>query len=257
MGLDLINVSKVFANSTKHTVKDISFHAKNGEFISIIGPSGCGKSTILNMIAGLEKPTSGQILLDGKLIQEPGSDRVMMFQESALFPWLNVIDNLKFGMKIAKKSKEEQEEIAMKYLKMVELSKFKDYNIYQLSGGMKQRVALARALALDSKILLMDEPFAALDNQTKNMLHEEIQKIWMETKKTVVFVTHSVEEAIFFGDKIIMLSANPARIKLIYDVKIERPRHKESQAYTMIRAELLNLLRVEVMEDAKKEYDAF
>jgi len=255
MGLYIDHVTKQFDNSNKIILQDISFSIKEGEFICLIGPSGCGKSTLLNLIAGLDKPTEGQIVLDEKVVIGPGSDRVVMFQEAALFPWLNVIDNVKFGLKLAKKPKDEQESIAMKYLKMVHLSKFKEYNIHQLSGGMRQRVALARALALDSKILLMDEPFAALDKQTINMLRDEIQSIWMETKKTIIFVTHSVEEALFFGDKIIMLSSDPGRVKQIFKIDIERPRRIEAPEFIKLRADMLNLLRTEVEKVAKKEYD--
>lgn len=185
----------------------------------------------------------------------PGADRVMMFQESALFPWLNVLDNVKFGMKLAKIPEEEQNQRAEKYLKMVHLWKFRNYHVHELSGGMKQRAAMARALTLNSKILLMDEPFAALDKQTKNILREEIQKIWMETKQTVVFITHSVEEAMFFGDKVIMLSANPGEIKEIIPIELPRPREIDEPEFIAIRHRLLQMLRNEVNKVAKEEYD--
>ncbi len=178
----------------------------------------------------MEKPTGGSVSIDGKEVTEAGSDRVVMFQEAALFPWLSAIDNIKFGLKLADIPKQEQDETAMKYLKLVQLAHFRDYRPHELSGGMKQRVALARALALDSKILLMDEPFAALDKQTKNMLRDEVQDIWMQTGKTVLFVTHSVEEAIFFADRIIMLGANPGRIIKEFQVDFPRPRHIEESA---------------------------
>lgn len=255
MSLHIKNVSKKFINSEKQTLDDVSLEIKEGEFICIIGPSGCGKSTLLNIVAGLDKPTSGSVTLDGEPIKKPGADRVVMFQESALFPWLNVIDNVKFGLKIAKKSKEEQEDTAMKYLKMVHLWNFKDYRIHELSGGMKQRIALARALSLDSKVLLMDEPFAALDKQTKNILRDEIQNIWMQTNKTILFITHSVEEALFFADRIVMLSANPGQIKKIIPVNLDRPRHIENEEFIKLRVELLNLLRNEVEKVAQNEYD--
>lgn len=258
MGLHIDNVCKKFVDSNGNnlTLENINLDIKDGEFICVLGPSGCGKSTLLNIIAGLEEPTSGEILLDGNKVVGAGADRVVMFQESALFPWLSVIDNVKFGMNIAKIPKQEQEEKAMKYLKMVQLSKFKDYNIHQLSGGMRQRVALARALTMDSKVLLMDEPFAALDKQTINLLRYEIQDIWMQTHKTIFFITHSVEEALFFSDRIVMMSAHPGRIKQIFDIDIKRPRHIESPDFIEIRAELLELLRDEVEKVAKEEYDA-
>lgn len=256
MSLVIENICKQFPNSKKDTLNDVNLTIEPGEFICIVGPSGCGKSTLLNIVAGLEKANSGTITLDGELITGPGADRVVMFQESALFPWLSVIDNVKFGLKIAKLSPKEQEERAMKYLKMVQLSQFRDYHVYELSGGMKQRVALARALSMDSKMLLMDEPFAALDKQTKNMLRDEIQKIWMETRKTVLFVTHSVEEALFFSDRIVMLSGNPSSVKKIIKVDIPRPRSIEEPEFIEIRAELLDFLRSEVEKLAKEEYDA-
>lgn len=255
MGIEIDHISIQFDNTSTDTLQDISLQVKDGEFLCIVGPSGCGKSTLLNIIAGLEKPTAGQILLDGQTITGPGCDRVVMFQESALFPWLNVIDNVKFGMKMAKLSKEEQEERAVKYLKMVHLSNFHHHRIHQLSGGMKQRVALARALALDSKVLLMDEPFAALDKQTKNILRDEIQNIWMKTKKTVIFITHSVEEALFFADRVIMLSANPGQIQKITVNDLPRPRDISAPEFIGMRKELLNLLRNEVEKVAKDEYD--
>lgn len=255
MSLILDHVSKIFPNSNKWVLKDISLDIEEGEFICVLGPSGCGKSTLLKLVAGLLEPSEGSIILDGQPIKGAGSDRVVMFQESALFPWLNVIDNVKFGMKLAKLPKEEQEKKAEKYLKMVHLWKFRNYHVHELSGGMKQRVALARALTLDSKILLMDEPFAALDKQTKNVLREEIQQIWMETRKTVLFITHSVEEAMFFGNKIIMLSANPGQIKEIIPITFPMPREIDTPEFISLRHRLLKLLRNEVNEVAKKEYD--
>lgn len=255
MSLVIREVSKQFRNSKKDTLQNVNLEIKEGEFICIVGPSGCGKSTLLNMVAGLEPIKSGEIYLDGEKITGPGADRVVMFQESALFPWLNVMENVKFGMKLAKVPQQEQNERAEKYLRMVQLWKFRNYRIHELSGGMKQRVALARALTMDSKMLLMDEPFAALDKQTKNMLRDEIQKIWMETKKTVLFVTHSVEEALFFADRIVMLSGNPASVKKIISVDIPRPRMIDTADFIEIRAELLSFLRNEVEKVASEEYD--
>ncbi|MDR1699684.1 MAG: ABC transporter ATP-binding protein [Lachnoclostridium sp.] len=255
MGLELKDISKQFGNSKKDTVSHVSLDVRDGEFISIIGPSGCGKSTILNMIAGLEKVTGGEIRLDGNLITDPGSDRVVMFQESALFPWLSVIDNVKFGLKIAGIPKEEQEERAMHYLNMVHLGKFKKYHPHELSGGMKQRVALARALTMDSKVLLMDEPFASLDKQTRNFLRDEIQNIWMETRKTVVFITHSVEEAVFLSDRVALMSTTPGTIQTVMTVDLPRPRKIDSDEFVHIRKELLNQLRKEVDRVAQEEYD--
>ena len=175
MYLQLHSISKVFSDTTKETLQDISLEVEKGEFICIVGPSGCGKSTLLNLVAGLDTPTSGSIYLDGQPVTEPGADRVVMFQEAALYPWLNVMENVMFGLEAAGHPKAKQQEIAEKYLKMVRLWHYKDYSIHQISGGMKQRTALARALALDSKLLLMDEPFSALDKQTIHILRAELE----------------------------------------------------------------------------------
>jgi NitT/TauT family transport system ATP-binding protein len=234
----------------KYSLDDINLEIGENEFICVIGPSGCGKTTLLNLIAGLEIPAQGEIRLDGRIIAGAGPDRVVMFQEAALFPWLSVMNNVKFGLKIAGKSRQEQEQIAMHYLKLVQLAHFKDYRCHELSGGMKQRVALARALALDSKILLMDEPFTALDKQTKNKLRDEIQSIWMRTKKTVVFVTHSVEEAVFFADRIVMLGAN-GKMANEFKVELPRPRHIENKDFIELRAALLREIRTEVEKSAE------
>lgn len=256
MGLHLDRITKKFdKNSKTNTLEDINLDVESGEFVCLLGPSGCGKSTLLNVIAGLVPQDGGKIVLDGKEIKSPGSDRIMMFQESALFPWLTVEENVRFGMKIAKLPKEEQDKRLEKYLKMVQLYKFKDYNIHQLSGGMKQRVALARALCLDCKILLMDEPFAALDKQTINVLREEVINIWQQTKKTIILVTHSVEEALFFSDKIVMIGAHPGKVKDIIKIDIPRPRHIESPEFISIRKKLLSILKEEVDKIEKEEHD--
>lgn len=246
MTLKIEALYKRFPNAAFDTLHNINVEIQHGEFVCVIGPSGCGKSTLLNLLAGLEFPTAGQILLDGAPIVEAGADRVVMFQESALFPWLSVIDNVKFGLKMARLPKAEQQERAMHYLKLVHLERFSKYRPHELSGGMKQRVALARALALESKILLMDEPFAALDKQTKNRLRDDIQEIWMKTKKTVVFITHSVEEAIFFADRILMMSTNPGMVMQDMHVDIPRPRHIEVKDFIALRADLLRQIRNEV-----------
>ncbi|MCD7737049.1 MAG: ABC transporter ATP-binding protein [Lachnospiraceae bacterium] len=198
MSLELKNISRSFEGSARETLKDISLTVGDGEFVCLVGPSGCGKSTLLNIIAGLDRPTSGELWMNGEQITGPGADRAMMFQEHALYPWLNVIDNVKFGMKLSKVAKEEQDRRAEYYLRMVRLWEFRDYRIHEISGGMKQRTALARALCLNSPVLLMDEPFSALDKQTTNKLRADLERIWEETKKTIVFVTHSVEEAVFW-----------------------------------------------------------
>ena len=226
-----------------------------GEFVCILGPSGCGKSTLLNIIAGLEAATSGKVLLNGSEITGAGPDRVVIFQEPALFPWLRVIDNVEFGMKMAGISQDERREKALKYLKMVHLSRFQNSFIHELSGGMKQRVALARALTLDSPLLLMDEPFAALDSQTKHILQMELQNIWLETKKTIIFVTHSVEEAILLADRVLVMSANPGRIKKEFVIQLARPRQPENVDLAYIAASINKELKEEVEKVAKAEFD--
>ncbi len=243
MSLVINNLSKKFDNSDKSTLKEISLEIEAGEFVCIVGQSGCGKSTLLNLVAGLEEITSGEIILEGKPVTGPGADRTVMFQEHGLYPWLNVIENVKFGMKLAGLSKKEQEERAMKYLRMVHLEEYKDYPIHQLSGGMRQRVALARALTMDSKVLLMDEPFSALDKQTSNFLREELEQIWLETKKTILFITHSVEEAVYLADRVVVLSPDTQRIAEIVDVHLPRPRHVYSEEFVELRHRILDEVR--------------
>ncbi|MBP2638515.1 MAG: sugar transporter ATPase [Firmicutes bacterium] len=209
-------------------LQDINITIPQGQFICFLGPSGCGKSTLINLIAGLEKPTSGQVIFREKPVTAPGSDRVVMFQESALFPWLNVIENVEFGLKMSGMGKKERQEKAMYYLEMMNLCEFSEAWIHELSGGMRQRVALARALTLPAEILLMDEPFAALDVQTKRMLQDELLRIFEETKKTIIFITHSVEEAIYLGERIIIMQPRPGRIKKDMIIQLPKPRQRET-----------------------------
>ena len=257
MSLIVVNVSKRFLSrhNNTHTLDNINLELKEGEFVCILGPSGCGKSTLLNVIAGLEKATEGKVLLNGKEVRGAGPERAVMFQESALFPWLRVIDNVEFPMKMAGIPREKRRETALKYLKMVHLTRFQNSLIHELSGGMRQRVALARALTMDSKVLLMDEPFAALDSQTKSILQQELQKIWWETKKTVVFITHNVEEAVFLADRVLVMSANPGKIKKEFSIQLARPRQLESLDVAYMVAEIMKELKEEVEKVAKAEYD--
>jgi NitT/TauT family transport system ATP-binding protein len=254
MSLVLENISKRFTAAASDTLQDINLTVSGGEFVCVIGPSGCGKTTLLNIIAGLELPTGGTVCLEGTPIKGAGLDRAVMFQEPALFPWLTVIDNVKFGLRLAGKNKHEQNEIAMHYLRMVQLAHFADYRPHQLSGGMKQRTALARALALNSKVLLMDEPFSALDKQTRNKLREEICAVWFQTRKTVLFITHSVEEAVFFADRIIMLGTSPGTIKKEFEVSLPRPRQIDTPVFIEYRADILNQIRIEVDKKAEQDY---
>lgn len=255
MFLQLNSINKSFPETDKETLRDINLSVEKGEFICIVGPSGCGKSTLLNLVAGLDSPTSGSIILDGKKITGPGADRVVMFQEAALYPWLNVMQNVMFGLDAAGVSKENQKKTAEKYLKMVQLWHYRDYPVHQISGGMKQRTALARALALDSKLLLMDEPFSALDKQTINLLREELERIWEKTGKTIFYVTHSVEEAIYFADRVVVMSENPGRIRSIIPINLPRPRDIEEERFTALRRQILGEVQLSVKKSVKNEYD--
>lgn len=261
MYLTLNSVNKRFdgANNRgrhqKETLKDISFEAAQGEFLCIVGPSGCRKSTLLNLVAGLVRPTSGEIVLDGKKITGPGAERAVMFQEAALYPWLNVIENVIFGLQATGCPKARQKEIAERYLKMVRLWNYREYPIHQISGGMKQRAALARALAMDSKLLLMDEPFSALDKQTIHILRAELEAIWETNKKTVLYVTHSVEEAVYFADRVIVMAENPGRVKEIIPIPITRPRDIEDAKFIALRKEILSQVQLSAWKSAENEFD--
>ena len=245
MSFMIRNLTKKFENSDTYTLQDINLEIQAGEFVCIVGASGCGKTTLLNLMAGLETPTSGEVVLDGQRITKPGADRTVMFQEHGLYPWLNVEENVKFPLKLAGLSSEEQNKRAEYYLKMVGLSSYKTYPIHQISGGMRQRTALARALVMDSKILLMDEPFSSLDKQTANQLREELQKIWQETRKTILFVTHSVEEAVYLGDRTVVLSPKTHSIKCIVDIPLPRPRQVYTPEFVELRHQLLDTIKGE------------
>ena len=206
---------------------DMDIH--ENEFICVVGPSGCGKSTLLNIIGGLEQPTEGKVLVDGKEVTGPGPDRGIVFQQYALFPWLTVEKNVQFGLKLQGKSKEECEELTHKYLKMVELEQFAKAYPKELSGGMKQRVAIARAYAVNPKVLLMDEPFGALDAQTRTQLQQELLNTWEKEQKTCFFITHDVEEAIILAQRVVIMCARPGRVKDIVDIDIPYPRNQETK----------------------------
>lgn len=249
MKLELKGIGQYYDNHRKQAVfTDINLEVEQGEFICILGPSGCGKSTLLNIIAGLLSPTEGQVLLDGKAVEGAGKDRAFMFQDAALYPWLTVSENIGFGMNLHGVSDEKQIENTEKYLAMVQLQDYGSYRVHQLSGGMKQRVALARALAMESPILLMDEPFSALDKQTKNLLREEVQAIAAQTDKTVILVTHSVEEAVFFADRILIMGADGAGLKNIVPIGLGRPRDITGERFVRIRHEILKEVRQEITQ---------
>jgi len=246
--LEIKNVSKLFRADGKdmEALHDINLSIKENEFICFIGPSGCGKTTLLRIIAGLEDPTSGAVYLSGKQIKGPGPERGMVFQEYSLFPWRTVLDNVAFGLELKGLPKDRRYDLARQYLKMVELEPFVERYPHELSGGMKQRVAIARALVNDPLALLMDEPFGALDAQTRNIMQSELLKIWQGEKKTVIFVTHSVDEAIYLADRIVIMSARPGRIKDVIEIDILRPRNRTSPEVNRIRDRILCDLRSEI-----------
>ena len=221
------------------------------EFICVVGPSGCGKSTLLNIIAGLLEPTSGSVYVDGKKVEGTGTERGVVFQQYALFPWLTVMKNVMFGLKLKGMKDEEAKEIAMKYIKMVQLEDFVDSYPKELSGGMKQRVAIARAYAVQPEVLLMDEPFGALDAQTRTQLQSELIQTWQEEKKTCFFITHDVEEAIILATKVIVMSARPGRIKTIIDINLPYPRTQElkmSKEFLELKAKIWGEVYQEYLE---------
>ena len=225
--LAIENVSKSFqsASGTVLALDRVSLNVAEGEFVCLVGASGCGKSTLLNIIAGLEKPDSGTVRADGKPVTGPGRERLVMFQEPALFPWLDVFGNVLFGLKLKPTlTNRDRRDVAKYYLELVGLSRFEHANIHELSGGMKQRVSLARALAPNPRVLLMDEPFAALDALTREQLYGDIQEIWSARRKTIVFVTHNVREAACLGDRVLLFSPHPGRIHEEFPVKLPRPR---------------------------------
>lgn len=221
----------------------ISFAAQEGEFIALVGPNGCGKTTLLRLIAGLEKPSGGTITIDGRPVEGPGPDRGFVFQEYALFPWLRVVENVEFGLKMRGVAVAERRQIAHQFLNRMGLMGFEDYRPDQLSGGMKQRVAIARALANDPQLLLMDEPFAALDCQTRNEMQDELQEVWQQDHKTVLFVTHNLEEAAVLADRVIVLSPRPTRIAEILKVDLPRPRNRTGLEVNQLRVYLHRALR--------------
>lgn len=253
--LEAKNVERYFQH-TKHRLKaldGVNLTVEDGDFVCIVGPSGCGKSTFLRIVAGLDSPDSGEILLDGKPVSGTGPERIMVFQEGALFPWLKVIDNVEFGLKMAGIPPEKRNLISKRYLDMMQLTDFADSYTYQLSTGMKQRVAIARALVMDPDVLLMDEPFAALDAQTRDLLLVEMQLIWQKTKKTILFVTHNVSEAVILGNKVAIFSNRPSSIKREMPIDYPRPRVGEDENLVKLQQEILSELRPEVKKAKEDE----
>ncbi|MBI4598024.1 MAG: ABC transporter ATP-binding protein [Candidatus Omnitrophica bacterium] len=255
MRVELKHVSKSFQQNGQaiEVLRDINLVVEDGEFVCLLGPSGCGKSTIINLIAGLDKPTQGQVLVGSKPVGAPASSRTVVFQEAALFPWLSVLGNVEFGLRMAGLSKEKRRARAMEYIKLVHLSKFAHAYPHQLSGGMKQRVAIARALVLQPEILLLDEPFAALDAQTRSVLQNELLEIWALARPTILFVTHNVREATGLADRVYVISARPGRIRDMRPITMPRPRHAEDAALLAHQHAILGLLGEEVEQVFREE----
>jgi NitT/TauT family transport system ATP-binding protein len=231
---------------------DITLDVKSGEFLALVGPSGCGKSTLLDLLGGLEAPTSGRILLDGRPIEGPARDRGIVFQQYALFPWRTAVQNVEFGLDIAGLKSKARREKALHYLDLVGLSAFANRYPHELSGGMKQRVAIARSLAYDPEVLMMDEPFAALDAQTRETLQGELLRIWRRTGKTIVFITHGIDEAVVLGQRVAIMTSRPGRIKQIIEVpevlRSETEDVRSLPAFGAVRHEVWTLLRDEVLK---------
>jgi NitT/TauT family transport system ATP-binding protein len=257
--LKLNNISKVYHGSNSNNnsgfqvlienivLDNLNLQIKQGEFITIVGPSGCGKSTLLNILAGIDTSYRGEIFVDGRPISESIiTDHIVIFQEGALFPWLTVYENIEFGLKIANLSRDKRREIVMHYIDMVQLTNFAHAFVHQLSGGMKQRVAIARALVLNPKILLMDEPFAALDVQTRRVLYDQLLQIHQKTKKTILFVTHNINEAVALGDRVIVMSPKVAGIKKEFVIELPRPRQLDYP--------LINSITKEIIEESRDLY---
>src|SRR5947209_2543287 len=242
--LRIEDVSKSFAGRTGavDALRPINLDVEAGEFVCLLGPSGCGKSTLLNIIAGLESASTGTIWANDKKVQGPGTDRVLLFQEAALFPWLDVQHNVEFGLRQIHVSARERSALAQHFIELVHLKGFERSYVHQLSGGMRQRVAIARALALDPAILLMDEPFGALDALTRDRLHAELESIWAATRKTVLFVTHNVREAVALGDRVLVFSPRPGRILREFRVDLPRPRKLEDHNLVDLTAEIMTVL---------------
>jgi NitT/TauT family transport system ATP-binding protein len=252
-------VSKSFRHARGGTVSavvDVDLEVQQGEFVCLLGPSGCGKTTLLNLFAGLDRPDAGEVLLDGRPIERPGPDRAVLFQEPALFPWMNVRDNVVFALEMLGLSKDEREDRAMHWLHRVHLGRFAKAQPHELSGGMRQRAALARALACQPEVLLADEPFAALDAQTREILQRELQEVWSETRNTFVFVTHNVREATFLADRVVLMSAPPGTLVTEHRIAVPRPRDMEDVLLSKVVVDIHAHLSKEVEKVVAAEIDS-
>lgn len=256
MYLTIKDIQKSFVNDRKEKVKvldGINLNVKKGSFVSIVGPSGCGKSTLLYLVAGLDKADSGQIRVDGDLVTKPGPERVVVFQEAGLFPWLTVLENVTYGLILKKMPKEEAKAKALDVLKMVHLSKYVNSYPHELSGGMKQRVSIARALVMEPDILLMDEPFSALDEQTRMVLHKELLEIWRKTKVTIFFITHNIREAVLLSEEVVVFATRPGRIKEIISVPTMKDGVTPDSVTLNTEQRILSILQEEIEKVLKEE----
>jgi len=245
---ELVNISKAFHKAYAPALQSVSLTCEPGEFVVVVGPSGCGKSTLLNIAAGLMPPTSGEVRLDGAVVRMPGPTRAMVFQEHGLFPWLTALENVEIGLKLTRVPKAQRRHRAVEALKMVHLGQFANLLVHQLSGGMRQRVSIARALVMDPPVLLMDEPFSSLDAQTRTLLHGQMQEIWGRTRKTILFVTHSVGEAVRLADRVIIMHAHPGRIRREVRVPIPHPRDFDSPEIS----EVVGVIRREIEDEVNR-----
>ena len=242
--IDCVNVGKVFQTpeGEHEVVRNLNFSAEENEFLVLFGPGQCGKTTIINMIAGFESATTGKMLADGKKIEKPDVSRGVVFQSISLFPWMTAMQTVEYGLKIKGVNKKERQKHAQKYIDLVGLNGFEKSFPVQLSGGMKQRVGIARAYCNEPEVMLMDEPFGALDAQTRYMMQEELQRIWSSEKRTVIFVTNNIEEAIYLADRIIVLTNCPATVKKEYRIDLPRPRDLVSEEFLALRKEITGIL---------------
>jgi NitT/TauT family transport system ATP-binding protein len=242
------SITKRFDDTRMPVIENVSLTCEPGEFVVVVGPSGCGKTTLLNLAAGIILPDAGSVTLDGKPVAAPGPDRAMVFQEHGLFSWLTAAQNIEFGLKMQGLSKSERRDRVAEALQMVHLSQSGKKYPHQLSGGMRQRVAIARAMVLNPSVLLMDEPFAALDAQTRTLLHDQLQDLWLQTHKTILFVTHSVAEAVRLADRVIVLHAHPGRIRTEIKVDLAHPRHPDGADV----AHISRIVRREIEEEVNR-----
>jgi NitT/TauT family transport system ATP-binding protein len=257
--LSLRGVAKSFVSARGdriEAVRDVTFDVAPGEFVCLIGPSGCGKSTVLNLVAGLERPDTGDVLIDDHWVAEPGPDRAVLFQEPALFPWMSVLGNVEFGLRLVGVAPDERADRAMAWLRTVHLSRFAHAQPHELSGGMRQRAALARALASQPDVLLGDEPFGSLDAQSREVLQQELQNVWSETRNTFLFVTHNVREAAFLADRVIVMSARPGRLLAEYRIAVPRPRRFDDVLLANVAADVHDNLAKEVERGVEDEATA-